>query len=299
MCFIRRVKITSDMKRRPLELARRAATLGALALAVGGCSWMPKGRVPLDAAAGFYETAGLTYRVDAAAIGQPMDVLRVERQQCSYEQVASSPLANETTGTLTVTYPHPCGKNGLAQAQFSLANAPQKAASPRPTWNPFKKKKSEAIQSILATGNDMQESWVLDIPAAESDQLFKMLANQGFYQTERPSAAGVQLTAKINGKELTKNWEQVPQLNALIQRVRRDGQLVAYHRADAAAGKPAQQITSTRAYSEMLANIGGATPGAAATSVAATNPFSMPAPQPAVVQAQAVVPVASLPAETR
>ncbi len=315
MCFIRHVKITSDMHRRPtLNVAgvcgpgtglteasyRCDATVVAvlIVLLVSGCSSLPWAKVPLDATAGFYDSASLTYRVDAGALQQSLDVSRVERQQVSYEQVASSPQANQSIGTLSVIYPHPLGRSGLAQAQFTLASGvPGNSASGTSRWNPFKKKKPVQQLSLSTAGplGEIEERWALDVPVNESNQLFKMLATQGFYETERPGAVGVQLSARINGREVSKNWDQVPELNALVLRVRREGQLIAYHRASAAAGKPAQQIASTRAYSDLIANLGSRGAPAASPPSPMASPFAMTSPVPP----QQGINVASLPAMTR
>ena len=98
--------------------------------------------------------------------------------------------------------------------------------------------------------------WVLDIPAAESDQYFKLLAAQSFYNTERPGTGAAQLTVTINGSQVHKPWEQVPQLDALAQRVRRDGRLVAYSRPAAQAGMAEGSIASLEVYRNMLAQTG-------------------------------------------
>ena len=289
MSFILRAKIIADMVSSTAASTRHIAILAAmLVLAAPGCASMPWEKVPLDAATGLYETASLTYRVDAGTLQQPLDVLKLEAQQVSYEQVASSPLPEQTTGTLTVTYPHPAGRVGMAQARFALSSISQATKSEKKSssWNPLslaKSKKQPAApqpQTEVQGGQpELYECWVLDITSAESDQLFNVLANQGFYQTDRPGAKGVQLSARINGKEQHKTWDQTPEFNALIQRIRRDGQLVAYNRPAAATGARLKTIASTKAYSDLLANLAAA-PGAAQPVVAApsNSPFAMNRP---------------------
>jgi hypothetical protein len=286
MCFIRPAKIIADMVSLPADSPRRAAlAIVLVALATPGCAWVPWGKVPLDAATGLYDTASLTYRVDAGVLQQPLDVLKLEGQQISYEQVASSPLPEQTIGTLSVTYPHPSGRPGQAQARFTLSSVSPAAdpAKQPSSWNPLhfakskKKPPTAAPQTEVQGGQpELHESWVLDIASGESDLLFKVLSNQGFYQTDRPSAIGVQLSARINGKEQRKNWDQVPELNALIQRVRTQGQLVAYSRPAAVSGVPVRTIASTTAYSDLLANLAPA-PGAGppVAAVPSNSPFAM------------------------
>lgn len=222
---------------------------------LSGCSWAPFRKVPLDASTGFYQNASLTYRLDAGKLQQPLDVIRVEGQTISYEQVASSPLPEESIGTLSVTFPHPSDRAGFAEARFELDSGRRPAKTAAKSLNPFKKKPKgpPPASSLLTAHPALHEAWVLDIPSAESDQLFKMLSSQGFYSTDRPGAVCAELTVKINDTELHKDWDQIVELNALVQRVRRQGQLVAYVRPTGADGKPPNSITSTGVYRDLLA----------------------------------------------
>ena len=249
-----------------------AGVLGACLLA--GCSSFPGHRVPRDASAGFYQSASLIYRLDAGKLQQPLDVACVEGQNVSYEQVASSPLPNQSVGTLSLVYPHPAGRVGYAQAKFALESARAKSTTSA-SWNPFQKTPpgGQPPTSFSGAQPEIHEVWVLDIPSGESDQYFKVLSTHNFFNTERPAAGdATQLTVRINGGEVHKNWDQLPELNALVQRVRREGRLASYAHPDALTGSRSNTISSTRVYSELLAQSGtlptGATPAANAFSMA-------------------------------
>ena len=181
---------------------KRATLVGLLALCLtSGCGSLsvavPWKKMPLDASAGFYQSASIVYRLDAGKMEQPLDVARVEGQKILFEQVASSPLADQSIGTLTVTYPHPGGRPGLAQAKFAIDSIPAKAPKPAATrsWNPLSRKPpAPPMPTALVTSQpEIHEMWVLDIPVAESDQYFKLLAAQSFYNTERPGTGAAQL----------------------------------------------------------------------------------------------------------
>jgi hypothetical protein len=249
----------------------------ALAL-TAGCASVPWAKVPLDARSGLYEDATLTYRLDAGKLGQPLDVVRVEGQRVVYEQVASSPLPNESIGTLKILFPHPTGRAGYALARFTLDSAAASPAQKVQGWNPFAKESSIAPRTTIAGAQpQIHEAWELDIAEAELDQILKLLTNLGFYLNERP-AGTAQLAVKMNAKEQTKPWDQVPALNLLVQRVRMQGQLVAYSRAGA-AGAPVQAIVSTAAYQELLAQRGMATAASAVDpSAFALAPMYPPGP---------------------
>jgi hypothetical protein len=256
--------------------------LGVCLLA--GCSSLKWNKVPRDASAGFYQSASLTYRLDAGKLQQPLDVARVDGQNVSYEQVASSPLPDQSVGTLSLIYPHPSGRMGYAQVKFTLESAHTKSTTPK-SWNPFKKTPPGPPQPVSFSGAqpEVHEVWVLDIPSGESDQYFKLLSTHNFFNTERPAAGdAAQLTVKLNGGEVHKNWDQLPELNALVQRVRREGRLAVYERPDALAGSQSHTISSTGVYSELLAHSG--TPQAPTTPASlATNAFSMAPPAASAV----------------
>ncbi len=267
---------------RALQFRLSAAWCLAACL-LAGCSWIPR-KVPLDAAAGLYDSASLSYRIDAGKLQQPLDVVRVEGPNVIYEQVASSPLADESIGTLTLVYPHPGGRSGYAQAKFVLASGAAKSGSPpaKSSWNWWSKKKpdSPASPPTAPSGSqpEIYETWVLDVPSADSDLIFKALSSQNFFNTERPAAVGVELAVKMNGQEVRKSWDQVIELNALAQRVRRQGQLVAYARPSTAAGQPTSAISSTRVYGDLMAQ-GGAR-SVAGSVPAPASAFSLTTPTP-------------------
>ncbi len=75
---------------------------------------------------------------------------------------------------------------------------------------------------------------------------------------------------------MQKNWEQIAELNTLVQRVRRDGQLIAFTRPATAPGAPATQFTSTKAYSDLLAKSGP--PATASGPTPPTSAFTMAQP---------------------
>jgi len=242
-----------------VTIRRRFASLTLLACAVAcslasGCANLPWRKVSLEANSGFYSDAALTYRLDAGRLALPLDVVRVEGQRLSYEQVASSPLPEQSIGTLTLEYPHPKGKAGWALVQFKLDSGRVQPAAESKSWNPLSKKsKSQSASSgITSTQPEVHETWELEIPATEAEGVFKMLTEVGFYAADR-TGTGAQLTVRMNGRETAKDWNQLPALNLLVQRVRGQGRLVAYSRPTGAPGQTSAPITSTAAYGELAA----------------------------------------------
>jgi len=241
-----------------VTIHRRFASLTLLACAVAcsvssGCSNLPWRKVSLEANSGFYSDAALTYRLDAGRLALPLDVVRVEGQRLSYEQVASSPLPEQSIGTLTLEYPHPTGKAGWALARFALDSGRVQPATTAKSWNPLSKKsKSPASSGITSTQPEVHETWELEIPATEAEAVFKMLTEVGFYAADR-TGAGAQLTVRMNGRSTAKDWNQLPALNLLVQRTRGQGRLVAYSRPTSIPGQTSAPITGTAAYGELAA----------------------------------------------
>lgn len=274
----------------------RAAVWGVLAMCLlVGCSSvkstrrLPWQKMPLDASTGFYQSATLEYRIDAGKLQQPLDVARVQGQHLWYEQVASSPLPDESTGTLTITYPHPSGRSDVAQVKFVLESHPAEESDSK-SWNPITRYwpgDDKKMSTRISTSQpELHETWVMDIAHAESDGYFKVLGAQSFYDTQRPEAGAAQVTMTINGKRIEKNWDPIPQLNLLVQRVRREGQLAAYSRPGVLQGRQPRAITSVRAYGDVMAQMG--VPTAGSPEELAQHPFSMapaiPGPAPAAAQ---------------
>ncbi len=253
---------------------RRALACVLLSCLAGCSASFPWRKVPLDATSGLYEDAALTYRVDAGKLGQPLDVLRVEHQRVSHEQVASSPLPNESIGTLSIKYPHPAGKQGYALARFVLDSGRPKTETDEPgaIWTLLRRKADEpdVPKSVEGSQPEIHESWEMDIAHAELDAIFKMLANLGFYDKTRPG--GAHLTVRMNGVAQSKDWDQIPVLNQLVQRVRSEGRLVSYSRPTMSTGTAHEVIASTAALHELAAGI--SRPGNTVPQVASA--FALP-----------------------
>jgi hypothetical protein len=207
--------------------------------------WAPPAR---DASAGFYETARIEYRLDAGKLGQPIDAVRVDGRQVAYEPIASSPLAEQSIGTLVVQFPHPAGTPDRARVTFTLdSNRPESASDGA---NPLRAGTPVGVQP---QHEEVHEVWAMDIPRAECDRYFQALSAQNFYQAPAVESGGAQLAVTINGRQLRKSWDQVAELNLLAQRVRCEGQLVGYLRPGALVGTPSSRIASTHAFRAMLA----------------------------------------------
>jgi hypothetical protein len=240
--------------------------------------WAP---VAKDASAGFYNTARLEYRLDAGKLGQPLDVLRVDGRRIDFEQIASSPLPDRSVGTLMVQKPHPAGREGFARVTFSIDSA-ESAGEPS-RWNPLQR---TSAADTIGHHEEVHETWAMDIPAVEADHCFQAISAQNFYTAPEPDAGPAQLSVTLDGKLVQKNWPALPELNALAQRVRSEGRLVAYLRPEALSGETSTAIVSVRAYRELLAKTGqtAASASPAAQGVLAPEPNVANKPLPSSVR---------------
>ena len=254
--------VTAKLPR--LKLALRVFLIlhpSAFILSCASVPELPWAPVAKDASAGFYNTARLEYRLDAGKLGQPLDVLCVDGRQVNFEQIASSPLPDRSVGTLVIQKPHPAGRDGFARVTFSIDSA--EAAGESSRWNPLKQ--TNAADKI-GHHEEVHEIWAMDILTVEADHCFRVLSAQNFYAAPAPDAGPAQLSVTLDGKHVQKNWDPLPELNALAQRVRREGRLVAYLRPQALSGETSTAIVSVRAYRDLLAKTGppaGAAPPAA------------------------------------
>lgn len=237
-----------------MSRCRLLLPLAALLACAAGCISFPVPTLPwqkpqLDAEAGLYQSAALTYTVDAGRQSLPISVAHVEGQHVSYDQVPSPPKAGTSLGTLSVRYPHPAGRQLVAQVRLVI----ESDTSPRVVWwNPL-------TYSRAATGpapDAIREEWLLDVSKADFDQLLDQLRRDGFFVQPPPNVPASVLAVEYDGRKVRKNWGQVAALESTMQRVRREGQLIALHRPVAPAGAT-QLATSVDAYRSLVAQGGG------------------------------------------
>ncbi|MBX7168304.1 MAG: hypothetical protein K1X74_18355 [Pirellulales bacterium] len=208
-----------------------AGMLAAVSLALaGGCSsWR---QAPLHATAGIYDQATLRYESDAATQGVALPVARVDRSQVSYEALPTSPVKGQCQSTLVLEYPHPKGHAGMARATVELQASPAQVVAgdasltsgePKPWWQfdwPGRRKPPQVY-----------EKWVLDVPRAQVDQVLDRLNQAGYFDRDlKASDSGVELAVTLSDKRTKKAWRSVPELEALAQQARLQGQLVGYER---------------------------------------------------------------------
>lgn len=213
-------------------------------LATAGCSAL-KPEIPLDASAGMFDRASIAYRVEAARINTARPAAR-EGQLVSYTTAPSAPLPANSVASVQVKYPHPDKKPGAAQVVVRIEDAAGTSAWSWKHWL--------AVASGHRYENRALETWTLDIPHNEVAQIVNGLQTAGYFQDYEKSADAARVETELDGVEMNKSWRQVPELDALIVRVRTEGRLIASLKAPGAYDPAQPPPASVVAYREMLAD---------------------------------------------
>ena len=176
------------------------------------------------------ETAEIEYRLDASQLHTPVAVARVEGQQVCYEEVASSLLPDRTVGTLKIVYPCADAPIGFARAEVQVTTDPL----PKMTQLDETQTKSRSWLSRFgkpkdAEGDAVKETWAFDLPKQDLDALLNRLATPGSVTIPKKGdpAAGT-ISTLFNQRRSAGNCQPIPELDALMRRVRNEGHLVAY-----------------------------------------------------------------------
>lgn len=225
--------------RLPASTLGRLVLLALATLILSGCAGPRGSQVRRDAAAALYDRATLQYELDASELNLPLALTQVEGQLVSYESIPSHPIPGTTRGKLTVSYPHPNGQPGLALARVDITSdiaGDTASVAPPPSGLGQAVRKLGRSARDTITGDDsgaIAESWELTISKAELDAVVIGLNKSGYFNDLEPGGTGATISAKLDGGRLEQRWEPVPELDALMRRVRNDGQLVAYRRPPA------------------------------------------------------------------
>jgi hypothetical protein len=168
-----------------------------------------------------FNEVSITYRTESDRVNLAAAGYSGPTQMVSFEQPSPGLLPNVTTTTLNIQRPHPDGIPGYARARVVVrANGAEES-------------KGGSIWGRLVGGSDDQraasdnaqiiEAWLLDIPAWQVNGIVKKLQKQNFFRRAKVLGAETFLAVKADGAEFGKEYRSLPELDALILRVRREG----------------------------------------------------------------------------
>jgi hypothetical protein len=256
-----------------------AVLAGAMltSLAVAGCSALKGPEVPLDASAGMFDRASIGYRVETARINTALrSPPSSEGQLVAYRPTHSAALPADSVASVQIKYPHPQKKAGYAQVVVRIDDAASAAGW---TWKHWL-----AIAGGYTYVSEAQEVWTLDIPQRELSQIVNRLQTSGYFQ-QYETADAATFETELDGVAFNKSWRQLPELDALIVRVRTEGRLISSIKAPGAADLLQPPAASVVAYREMLAEDSGV---AFASDQPAAAPLAAEGVMPRIVRLPAV-----------
>lgn len=217
--------------------------IGLIVLAASaGCSVFQSHELRIDAAAGMYETAALDYRVDGGQLSEPLTVARIAGQQVTHQRLPSTPHPDCSVARLTIRYPHPAGKKGYALAKLFVETrtpvdpAAQAKKAVWEQWGDAIVTTARDIVPGMKASDDLFETWSLDISKADLDRAIAGMMQSGYFVNPSKTSIGVKLTAQVDKFEAVKSWTHEPELDILMERVRRQGLLLSYEHPLEAAG---------------------------------------------------------------
>lgn len=200
---------------------------------MAGCSLAPVYLGPdLRREAKLAPESDITYRLDAGRLNVPIAVARIEGQAVSYDEVAGSLWPERTTGTLRIVYPHPEAPAGYARAEVRVDAEPLPDLSHLNSVDQTQRKWYQRIPQRRPMQTEAaHETWVIDLPKTELDELISELSMPGRVSVlNSANADGAKLETAIRGHRFRGSCQPIAELDSVMRRVRSQGRLVAYSR---------------------------------------------------------------------
>jgi hypothetical protein len=203
------------------------AGLYILAVAVSaGCSLPEKqGSVETLTTAEQFNEVSIVYRTESDRVNLAAAGYSEPAQFVSLQQPSPGLLPNVTTTTLQIRHPHPDGIPGYACARVIVQPNGAEESEGRSMWSRLFG--SSDNQSEANHNAQIVEAWLLDIPAWQVNGIMTKLQQQNFFRRAKVLDAEAFLAVKADGAGFAKNYRSVPELDALILRVRREGRPAA------------------------------------------------------------------------
>ena len=199
-----------------------SAVLVSAGCATVGAPWTRAETSPSAVAAPSEESISLSYRTDSDRLNLSGGLLSGRIQAAAYQPGGITPIPPVTTSKLRVYYPHPQGIPATALAVVSFeAQTAGETNGALAMWKKLTGGQNDAAGPIAP-----QEVWSMDFPKAELDAILAKLRRQNFFERSQVLGASTLLATDINGVKFGKEYLAVDELDALILRVRLQGQLI-------------------------------------------------------------------------
>ena len=204
-----------------------------LSAALAGCSTIQPQSLRIDSAAGMYQGVTISYRVDGGQLSEPLTVARINGHQVTQERLPSSPYPDRSIVRLSIRYPHPDGKTGFALAEMVVEThkPPSPGQAKKAAWQQWSDSFAAVARDILPgikMSDDVYEAWALDISKSDLDRVVQGMSLSGYFVNPSKQTLGVELAVRIDNFQAAKKWTREPELDILLDRLRKEGQLVSY-----------------------------------------------------------------------
>ena len=140
-------------------------------------------------------------------------------QFAGHQPATTRSLPNLTRSTLQIRLPHPSGRPDLAQATLTARLENDSSTGTANLLTQFWREESETpLASETTVG-----VWELDVPAWQARAIRQRLQQENFFRRSRVLDAEVELSVVDDAGEFAKPFRTVPELDALLLRVVREG----------------------------------------------------------------------------
>ena len=232
----------------------RHFSLGVVTIAVlssAGCSALPSRDAPIGAAATMYNRVELNYRAETSRINVLAAAAHGDARLVSYQTAAPSYLPDGALATVRIRYPHPDkSKPGFAAIRVDLEGSPDgkvTAVEETSLWKRWWQSTREEMPGLKGAGW-VHETWTVDLPRDELDRLVAGLRRDDFFGERSASAPSSHLLAEVDGLSRRKDWNQLPELDAVLLRVRGEGKLTT----STGPAKGTAESPTAKSYRDML-----------------------------------------------
>jgi hypothetical protein len=218
---------------KPRRIGRYAILL--VTALVTGCSTFNRNDLADNSAAVPTPRVRLTYRTDSGRLNLASQNMRAAVQPASYAAPQTAALPPHTVSIVDIQYPHPGGRADCALVTVVFEAGAEDDASPfdvSTLWNRIAGGGSEGP----STSNvPFREEWVTEIPKWHLETQIEKLKRSRFFRREKALSPQAFVAVETDGKHFGKKYRALPELDALILRIRQEGRLVSRSGAAAAS----------------------------------------------------------------
>lgn len=205
-----------------VELTCAAALVAVASLGCSSVHWPGGTQRP---AAEPQHQVSLTYRTESDRLNLLARGKSDGPQLVSYDEPQAGRVPEFTQSTLRIEYPHPHGREGYALATVVFEASPEDAhkSGISALWS--KVTGSSDDDGSQARRPWFRETWTLDVPRWQLDQVLGQLKKSGYFHRSKTLGAEVEISTQIDDVRFSKPFTAVSELDSFILSIRSRGRL--------------------------------------------------------------------------